>query len=126
MPSIVCPAVSLAITAATNKGLVSVSSTTDIYPGATAQMGLTNGTASILVKVLKVISSTQILVRRWPTKKAQNTGTTAWDKVDHDQQDFGAPNYGVSDVSAYNANARISIARQAVPVDPAHSKRLLP
>jgi hypothetical protein len=120
MPSIAVPAVSLAVSAATSAGVVTVASTTDLYPGTNAWLGLSNGNSAIRVRILKIINATTFLVRRWPTKPADEF------RVAHDQENYGAPNYGVSDVSAYNGSSRISVERQTAPVDPAFSKRIVP
>jgi len=118
MPSIVVPKETQAITAATNKGLVTVASTTNLYPGTNAWMGKNDGSANARVKILKILTATTFLVRKWPTRKATDATEPS-----HDLEDYGPPSYGLSDVSAFNATSHITMETQSVPIDPAFTKR---
>ena len=67
------------------------------------------------------LRSTQLVVRVWPTRKSREST-----EPDHTLENYGAPNYGVSDVSAYNGSSHITMEAQTAPVDPAFSKRSVP
>jgi hypothetical protein len=126
MPSIVCPKLSVAYTAATAAGVLTVASTTDMYPGANAWVIRTDNGLRARVKILKVLSGTTLKVRRWPTHKKTEAGTNGWDIANYDKENSGPPGYGISDMTAFNSAGKISIERQAVPVDPQSTKRELP
>lgn len=110
MPSISCPPFFAAITGATALGVITVASTTDVYPGSLGWVYLDNGTARARVKILSVLSATTFQVRRFANDNENSP-----------------PSYGYSDMSAFAAAAHISVdSGQPVPVDPAFSKRNLP
>lgn len=121
MPSIAVQKARQAVSAATAVGLLTVGSTTDLYPGTNAWLSKDNGSAQTRVKIIKIVSSTQLVARAWPIQKAKNATET-----DHTQEDYGAPSYGVSDLSAYNGSSHITMEAQSAPVDPAFSKRIVP
>lgn len=106
MPSIICPPFFAVVSAATATGVLTVTSTTDVYPGSLAWVFLDNGTARARVKVLAVPSATTIQVRRFKN-----------------DDENSPPSYGYSDMSAFNGSSHISIDPMPVPVDPSFSKR---
>ena len=116
MPSIVVRQEKQAISAATALGALTVTSTTNLYPGANAWVGLDNGTADVRVKILKIVDATHLIVRKWPTKKDA-------DGVSYTLENFGAPSYGRSDMTAFNGAAHMTMETQSVPVDDSYSKR---
>lgn len=81
------PAVHATVTAATAGGFLTVSSATNLYVGAKCWLSNTAGTVQDLVEITE-ISGTTVGVRKIPQTRL---GTQT------------APNYGRSDVSAYNA-----------------------
>jgi hypothetical protein len=109
----------VACSAADATGRLTVESTAYLFPGANAWVK--KDTASARVKILAVLGATTILVRRWPTRKAQNDS-----ELDHDQENYGTPNYGVSDMTDFDGGATVAMEAQVVPVDPAYMKRVLP
>jgi len=122
MPSIAVQSSRAVVSAATNKGRVTVDSNAYLFPGANAWLSKDDGSLSVRVKILACIGTDTLVVRRWPTRKA--TDTT---EPNHDLENFGPPGYGLSDVSAFNGVAsHISMETQAVPVDPAYVKRVIP
>jgi len=121
MPSIALKRLRVAFSAATSLGVVTVASSTNIYPGTNAWIRLTDGTVKYRVRVLDIIDGTHIRCRRWPTKPLQNQYEPA-----HDQEDYGMPSYGASDLSALNAGGTISFEAQTAVVDPSFSKRNVP
>ena len=121
MPSIAVQAAKTAVTAATATGRLTVTSNAYFFPGTNAWLAKDDGTLAVRVKILACIGTDTLLVRKWPTKPADEF------RVAHGQENYGPPNYGVSDVSAFNGVAsRISMEAQTAPVDPAFSKRVLP
>jgi hypothetical protein len=121
MPSIAVHQEKQAVSAATAAGLLTVTSTTNLYPGANAWLATDNGSSKSRVLILRITSATQLVVRVWPTRKSMEST-----EPDHTLENYGAPNYGVSDVSAYNGSSHITMEAQSVPVDPAFSKRSVP
>ena len=121
MPSIALKRLKVAYTAATALGVVTVASSTDIYPGTNAWIRLTDNSISYRVRVIEIVDATHIKCRRWPTFPKQTQYEPA-----HDQEDFGAPSYGLSDLSAVNAGGVISFEAQTAVVNPAFSKRNVP
>lgn len=121
MPSIAVQAAKATITAATSKGRVTVGSNAAFYPGTNAWIGKDDGSLSARVKILACIGTDTLLVRRWPSRKA--TDAT---EATHDLENYGAPSYGLSDVSAFNATSHITMESQSAPIDPAFSKRVVP
>jgi hypothetical protein len=125
MPSIVAPAVKVNITAASAVGVLTVDSTTNIYPGTNGWASKTDGSVHYRVRILAVTGSTTLLARRWPTKQENDPTDTVVTK--HDQENFGAPRYGLSDLSALaGGSATLNIEVQTAPVDPAFAKRVVP
>jgi len=107
MPSIACPSFFAAITAATATGVLTVTSTTDVYPGSNAWVFMDDGSNRARVKILAVLTTTTFQVRRYSG-----------------DNENAAPSYGFSDMSAFNTGAHVAVeAGQAVPVDPSFSKR---
>ena len=120
MPSIAVQAAKIAITAADSTGRLTVASNGYIYPGTNAWAVKDDGSVQYRVKILACIGTTQVLARRWPTKKEL-------DGTSHDQENFGAPSYGLSDLSDLDGgDAHLSIEAQTAPVDPHFLKRVLP
>ena len=78
----IIPAVHATVTAATAGGYLTVSSATNLYVGARCWLSLTNNSAQDLVEITE-INGTSVGVRKIPAKGV-------------------GPNYGRSDVSAYN------------------------
>jgi hypothetical protein len=92
----------LAITAATNKGLVTVSSNTTLYPGAYAWITKSDGSGTPLrVLIVKRVGTTQVQVRQ------VYSGT---------EYTIPAPSYGFTDVSAFNTGSSICQEAQTAPV----------
>lgn len=121
MPSIVVPALKTAVSAATALGVLTVADTTLIYPGSYGWAVKDDGSVQYRVKILQVIDSTTFVARRCNPQRDPNGGPT------HDQENFGPPNYGKSDLSALDGGgAHISIEAQTAPIDPAYAKRVLP
>lgn len=124
MPSIAIPKVSTAITAATNKGLVTVGSglSAGLYPGAYAWISIDDGSIpSVRVKILSVDSSSDtIRCRIMPSIQATDSNTH------YTSETNPPPSYGLSDLSAFNTGSHIFQERQTAPVDPAFSKRDVP
>jgi hypothetical protein len=121
MPSIAVQAAKVAITAATSKGVLTVTSTAYIHPGTNAWAVKDDGSVRYRVKILAITGSTTLVARRWPSKKEPDSNTT------HDQENYGPPSYGLSDLSALTGgSAHLSIEAQTAPVDPAFSKRVVP
>jgi hypothetical protein len=121
MPSITLKPLKVAFTAATTLGIVTVASSANIYPGTNAWIRLTDASVQYRVRVLDIIDGTHIRCRRWPTKPLQNAYEPA-----HDQENYGPPRYGWSDLSAVNAGGVISFEAQTAVVDPAFSKKNVP
>ena len=109
MPSIAIKATTVAVTAATTHGRLTVASNAYLFPGALAWVGLDDGTAQARVKILSVSSTDTVVVRRF-TKDDERS----------------PPSYGVSDMSAFNGASHISQEAQTAPIDPAYSKRVVP
>jgi len=121
MPSITLKALKVAFTAATSLGIVTVASSTGIYPGTNAWIRLTDASIKYRVRVLDIIDATHIRCRRWPTKPLQTQYEPA-----HDLENYGPPKYGWSDLSALNAGGVISFEAQTATVDPEYDKRNVP
>lgn len=122
MPSIAVPAVKVNITAATSLGVLTVDSTASIFPGTNGWASKNDSSVQYRVRILAVTGSNTLVVRRWP-QKTDNDGTNI---TTHDQENFGPPHYGWSDVSALNGgSATLSIEVQTAPIDPAYSKRVV-
>lgn len=123
MPSIAVQAAKIVISAANNKGQLTVTSTAYVYPGTNAWAVKDDGSVKYRVKILAITGTTTLLARRWPSKQ-DNDGTTV---STHDQENYGSPHYGLSDLSALNGgSAHLSIEAQTAPIDPAYAKRVVP
>ena len=110
MRSIAIQEAFLTVSAATNKGLLTVPANDYLFPGALAWVAKDDGSLSARVKILACIGTTQIVVRRFPN-----------------DNENAPPSYGVSDMSAFNGVAtHISQEAQTVTVDEAYSKRVVP
>jgi hypothetical protein len=81
----IVPAVHATVTAATAAGVLTVASATGLYVGAKAWLSNTAGTVQDLVEIV-AINATAISVRKNVNLSSASLG----------------PNYGLSDVSAYN------------------------
>jgi hypothetical protein len=119
MPSIAVQAAKVAFSAADSSGRITVDSTGYLYPGTYAWMRLTDNSLKARVRILAVLGTTTILVRRCNSKQEPD-GTV------HDQENYGPPRYTISDMSAFNAGGYIAVEPQTAPVDPAFSKRVIP
>jgi hypothetical protein len=108
MPSIAVQEAFVAISAATNKGVMTVASADYLFPGARAWVSMDDGSLTARVKILAVLSSTQIQVRRY-----------------RNNDENAPPSYGTSDMSAFNGSAHIAMEAQDVPVDPSYAKRVV-
>ncbi len=121
MPSIAVQSAKTAVTAATAAGRLTVTSNAYFFPGTNAWLATDSGSVKYRVKILACIGTDTIVVRRWPTRKS-----TESTEPDHDQENYGAPNYGLSDVSAITGASHISMEAQTAPVDPTYAKRVVP
>ncbi len=121
MPSIAVQAAVAIISAATADGRLTVDSNAHLYPGTNAWVIDDAATVHARVKILACIGTDTVLVRRWPTKPQKDASEVA-----HDQENYGPPSYGVSDMTDFNGGGRISMEAQSAPVDPAHFKRVVP
>lgn len=110
MYSIATAAVTIALSAATNQGVLTVASTALLFPGANAWVYLADDSQHARCKILAVIDATHVQVRRYK----------------NDNEWLATPQYGHSDMSAFNAAGFVSCEAQVVPVDPAYSKRVIP
>ena len=79
-----------AITAATSTGYISIASTTGWYKGATAYLNAA-GQDNVEVTITEIVSATQMGVRLNTDPRGSSTAMSR-----------PAPNYGRSDLSAYN------------------------
>lgn len=95
-----------AISAATALGVLTVTSTADLYPGTNAWVYKTDGSAQQRVKILFIISATTLQVRGYKNNDENSP-----------------PSYGLSDMTAFTAGSAISMETQTAPVDPAFAKR---
>lgn len=78
----ITPATHATVTAATNTGYLTVTSSAGLYVGGRGFLSLTDGTLGIYVEITDIVTTT-VGVRKVPFKG-------------------DAPNYGRTDVSAYN------------------------
>ncbi len=97
-----------AVTAATNKGLLTVADNTVLYPGTFGWLTKNDGSASTRVYIVARVGANQVSAR------AVASGT---------EQTVPAPSYGRSDLSAYNAASSLCIEAQTAPVVAANSVR---
>jgi hypothetical protein len=86
------------INSAASTGTLTVTSTTGYYPKATVWLRNTSSGVSQEGEIVSVVNSTTLAIRIKPI-----VGT-------HD----GHPNYGTSDLSAYNANSNITMPQQFI------------
>lgn len=107
MPSNAVPEAFVAISAATNKGVLTVTSQTNLRPGAKAWVTKDDGSNSARVKILQVLSATSVLVRRYPN-----------------DDEGSQPTYGRSDMSAFATASHICQEVQNVVVDPSFSDHI--
>lgn len=100
-----------AITGATALGVVTVSAADCLllFPGARAWLCKDDGSARARVKILSRLSATTIKVRRYKNDDENAT-----------------PQYGTSDMSAFNATSHISQEIQTAPVDDQYNVRTIP
>jgi hypothetical protein len=108
MPSIAIQEAFVAISAATTGGVLTVTATDYLFPGALAWVVKDDGSARARVKIIARLSSTTVLVRRFIN-----------------DNENGPPNYGSSDMSAFNGSSHICQEPQTAPVDPAYSVRVV-
>lgn len=116
MPSIAIQEAFVAISTATTKGVLTVTSTDYLYPGALAWVCLDSGASRARVKILAILSSTTLLVRRFANDSENTIGFTVR---------APAPSYGLSDMSAFSGSAHICQEAQTAPVDPSFTRRVL-
>lgn len=94
------PEVFLAVSAATNQGVLTVASNGLLLPGALAWLTKDDGSLQARVKIVNLIGTTQLTVRQFPANNEN-----------------APPSYGVSDVSAFNAVAsHLCVENQAVAI----------
>lgn len=101
---------SAAITAATAGGLITVADNTIFFPGAKGWISKNDGSASMRVKLISRVGTTQLRVRRI---------------ADGTEAIVPAPSYGLTDVSAFNATSTLFVEAQLVPVVPDHGVRAI-
>lgn len=108
MPSVIVPRVFQAVTVATAKGVLTVGSTTDLFPGANAWVNKDDGSARARVKILAILSATTLSVRRYANDDERS-----------------APNYGLSDMTGFNGASHLNQELQTAPVNPDFVKRVV-
>ena len=91
--------ISAAITAASNAGLITIASTTGFYEGGTGAM-VNGGQPNVSIVIVDIVSATTMKVRIVPQTVFLSATTQA-----------SGPNYGYSDVSAYNGGTIIMHAQ---------------
>jgi len=119
MPSIAVQPATVAISAATNKGRLTVASNAYLFPGTYAWVYTSNGVSHSRVKILARFGTDSVLVRIMPVRK-ESDGTS------YTTEKAPPPRYGVSDMTAYNGSSYISMEAQAAPVDPSYATRVVP
>lgn len=120
MPSVAVPEAFCVVTTATAKGVLTVSASDCLllFPGANAWVSKDDGSATARVKILSRLSTTTILVRRYPNDSETTKNFTVL---------APAPSYGTSDMSAFTGSiAHICQEAQTAPVDPSFSVRTVP
>lgn len=123
MPSIAIQSAFIAITAATNKGLLTVGAgqTAYLFPGAYAWLCKDDGSANARVKILAVdATNNTVTVRIMPTRQDPFSTTYVQSETNP------PPSYGLSDVSAFNGSSHICQEAQTAPIDPTYAKRVVP
>lgn len=108
MPSIDAPAATAVITGATNKGVITVASTTPFHAGAEAWLAKDDASAQRRVIITRILTATTFQARPIPEASQK----TVW------QLSYQAG----GDLSAFNAGSRICMPAQVVRVEPAFSK----
>jgi hypothetical protein len=99
-----------AVTVATATGTLTVASSAGFYPGAKAWVYLASGANQKRVKILDVPTATTVVVRGYKNNDENSP-----------------PDYGLSDMTAFNGLSFISQeGGQTAPVDPAFIKRHVP
>jgi hypothetical protein len=130
MPSIAVQATRSAITAADAFGNLTVASNANLYPGAKATVWTADGnTATVArVKILAVVGSTGVVVRRYPNiqDRIPGGGLSPSSGLTYDHDEVINVNYGYSNMLTWNGSSYISMEAQSVPIDPAYSKRTVP
>ena len=92
------------VTSASAIGDVNIVSTADVLPGSVGWLTKDDGSATIRVKVVRVVSGTTLSVKPYDPA--------------------AAPTYGRANVAAYTGGgSTLHIEAQVVPVDPSYSKR---
>ena len=114
MPSIPVTAKTVAITAATALGELTMASNDGLMPGAKAWVYKNDDSARARVLILFQTGTTKITVRKYPVDANGNINENA------------PPSYGRSDMSAFTATSTISMENQLAPVNPAFSARSIP
>lgn len=100
---------SMAVSAATNEGALTVVSTDSLFPGTTAWLTLNDASASVHVKLLSIVDGTHVLVGNADPVVGKNG--------------FSSQTNNPIDVSAYNGSATLCIETQVAPVDMAYTRR---
>jgi hypothetical protein len=103
MASVIQPEVFVAVSAATNQGVLTVTSNGLILPGANGWLTKDDGSLQHFVRVQRIVGTTQLVVMRYPNDNPNTPG----------------PTYGVSDESAFNGVAtHLCIESQPVHLNP--------
>jgi hypothetical protein len=100
---------SKAVTAATAGGVLTVDETKSLFPGTTAWLTLNDASASVHVKLLSIVSDTEVLVGNADPVVGANG--------------FSSQTNNPIDVSAYNGSATLNVETQVAPVDMAYTRR---
>lgn len=103
MQSIKCPEVSMAATVV--GGVITVADTSKLYPTAPGALVTADGSSSVEIQIVEVLSATQVTAR----KQLVPNGT------------YQGPNYGLSDLSAFNGGTLTQYSAY-VPVEYAYTK----
>lgn len=118
MPSIAVQAATVAISAATSTGRLTVTSNAYLFPGTYAWVYTSNGVSHSRVKILACIGTDTVVVRIMPVRKEKDGTSFTTEKAP-------PPGYGVSDMTAYNGSSFISMEAQSAPIDPTYAKRVV-
>jgi hypothetical protein len=109
VPSIAIQETFVAISAATAQGVLTVSDTSYLFPGAKAWVAKDDGSLSYRVRILARLTSTTVSVRRY-----------------NNDDENSAPSYGSSDMTAFNGvSSHICQETQTAPVDEAYAVRVV-
>jgi len=101
---------SMAVSAATNEGVLTVADTSSLFPGTTAWLTLNSAASSVHVKLLRCPTVTTVVVGNADPVVGKNG--------------FSSQANNPIDVSAYNGSATLCIETQVALVDPAYTRRL--